>query len=110
MPWTMDVCLWWPYAAALGSTTLSMTPPMGCLGPAAGILEEAEVGCEVGGVMVRSVAYSFSIEDSREWAADLGAEDSNEGGDLMISSHSSSSSSSSSRDTALGENLSGSCR
>lgn len=105
MPWTMEVCLWWPYAAALGSTSLSMTPPM-VLDALVGGREWAEdEDAPAEGLPVGSMPWNFSIDDSREWATDLETVGSKAAG-LRVCSHSSSSSSS--RETDRGENFNGS--
>jgi hypothetical protein len=105
MPWTMEVCLWWPYAAALGSTSLSMTPPIVRDALVGGRECNDEADGPKEGLPPGSMPWNFSMDDSREWVTDLEAVCSKAAG-LRVCSHSSSSSSS--RDTDLGENFNGS--
>lgn len=97
MPWTMDVCLWCPYVDALGSTTRSFTPPRGF---------RDDGTWDRGGACwaARSGRWSFSMDDSREWATLRAPRATGR----IVFCQSSSSSSSSSRETVRGENFRGS--
>lgn len=69
IPWTIEVCLWWPYVADFGSTTRSKIPPSPprAIPPRTpGDVAEA-ADREESDMPARPLAESFSIDDSREW-------------------------------------------